>query len=75
MKVNHLGERYNMRWGGVLFTALGLIVMLLAGCKHGEQPPEEEETVLTVSSSAFQEKDRIPSMYSCQGEDVSPPLA
>jgi hypothetical protein len=31
--------------------------------------------VLTVSSSAFQEGDRIPSKYSCQGRDVSPPLA
>jgi len=75
MKVNHPGERHNIRWGGVLFTAFCLIVMLLAGCKNGEQPPEEEETILTVSSSAFQEKDRIPSKYSCQGEDVSPPLA
>jgi len=31
--------------------------------------------VLTVLSTAFQEGDRIPSKYSCEGQDISPPLA
>ena len=31
--------------------------------------------VLPVSSPAFQEGDRIPAKYTCQGQDVSPPLA
>ena len=31
--------------------------------------------VLSVSSAAFQEGERIPSKYTCQGQDVSPPLA
>ena len=31
--------------------------------------------VLSVSSTAFQEGDGIPSKYTCQGQDVSPPLA
>jgi Raf kinase inhibitor-like YbhB/YbcL family protein len=31
--------------------------------------------VLSMSSTAFQEGDRIPSKYTCQGQDVSPPLA
>jgi len=30
---------------------------------------------LTVLSSAFQEGDRIPTKYTCQGQDISPPLA
>ncbi len=30
--------------------------------------------VLTVSSSAFREGDKIPSKYTCEGEDVSPEL-
>ncbi|MBA7691192.1 hypothetical protein ES703_99733 [subsurface metagenome] len=30
---------------------------------------------LTVSSSAFQEGDVIPTEYTCEGQDVSPPLA
>jgi len=31
--------------------------------------------VLSVSSTAFQEGAKIPSKYTCQGQDVSPPIA
>ena len=31
--------------------------------------------VIPVSSPAFQEGDKVPTKYSCQGQDVSPPLA
>jgi len=31
--------------------------------------------VIPVSSPAFQEGDKIPTKYTCQGQDVSPPLA
>ena len=31
--------------------------------------------VLPVSSSAFREGDRIPTKYTCEGQDISPPLA
>ena len=30
---------------------------------------------MTLSSSAFQQNGHIPSKYTCEGEDVSPPLA
>ena len=30
--------------------------------------------VLAISSSVFQEGDRIPTKYTCDGQDVSPPL-
>jgi phosphatidylethanolamine-binding protein (PEBP) family uncharacterized protein len=30
---------------------------------------------MTLSSPAFQQNGRIPSKYTCEGEDVSPPLA
>lgn len=30
---------------------------------------------LSVSSTAFQEGERIPAKYTCQGQDISPPLA
>jgi len=72
-KVNYLGERYNLCRAGVFFTVLYLLATLLAGCEYGEQPLKEGEMALTVLSSAFQEGERIPSKYSCQGEDVSPP--
>jgi hypothetical protein len=59
----------------VLLTVLCLVVMLLVGCKYRERPLKEGEMALTVSSSAFKEGDRIPAKYTCQGQDVSPPLA
>lgn len=74
MTVNHLGERYNIGWTGILFMVVCLVVTLLVGCEHAEQPLKEGEMVLTVSSSAFQEGDRIPTKYTCQGQDISPPL-
>lgn len=39
-----------------------------------EEPTKEEEMVLRISSPAFQEGDTIPTKYTCQGQDVSPPL-
>jgi phosphatidylethanolamine-binding protein (PEBP) family uncharacterized protein len=31
--------------------------------------------VMTLNSPAFQQNGHIPSKYTCEGEDVSPPLA
>jgi hypothetical protein len=75
MTVNHLGRRYSIGWTGILLVAMCLIATLIVGCKHTEQPLKEGEMALTVLSSAFQEGDRIPSKYTCQGQDISPPLA
>lgn len=36
--------------------------------------PKEGEMELSVSSSVFQEGESIPANYSCQGQDISPPL-
>jgi len=53
-----------------------MLAALLAGCHHQEPAPAEEvEMTLTVSSSAFQEGDKIPTKYTCEGQDISPPLA
>src|SRR3989304_4067260 len=30
---------------------------------------------LTLTSSAFKQGDKIPSKYTCEGDDISPPLA
>lgn len=74
MKVNCLGERHNICWVAVLL-GLCLIVMSLVGCESGEQLLGGGEMVLSVSSTAFQDGDRIPSKYTCQGQDISPLLA
>lgn len=56
-----------------LILSAGLGFWLLAGCS---QPPTEEGVMtLSISSAAFKEGDRIPDKYTCDGQDVSPPLA
>jgi len=55
-----------MRLVFVLFFLSGV---LLAGCVK-----EKEEVMPLKVSSVFQEGERIPAKYTCEGEDVSPPL-
>ena len=75
MKASSHRQRSNLFRILVLLTALCLVAMLLASCGAGEQPPEEREMALFVTSTAFQEGDKIPDKYTCQGQDISPPLA
>ena len=56
------------------FPALGLA---LAGCGGGERvsgPPPPAPDRITVTSPAFRDGGRIPTKYSCDGQEVSPPL-
>ena len=75
MKADYPKKRHNMYRIVVLLQALFLIVVLLAGCESREPLPEAGETVLSVSSTAFQNGEGIPDNYTCQGQDISPPLA
>ncbi|MFC1991128.1 YbhB/YbcL family Raf kinase inhibitor-like protein [Chloroflexota bacterium] len=72
MKVSHLGKQCILLRVATLFTVAGLAIVSLLGCQHGEQPQKKGEMVLTVSSPAFRKGDKIPSKYTCEGEDVSP---
>jgi len=73
----------------VFFLLLGVSSLVMAGCEPEEVitpeeetilpaeeavMPETEEAVLSLSSSAFEEGEKIPVRYTCDGEDVSPPL-
>lgn len=58
----------------VLLTVFCFGVVLLVGCESRERLPKEGEMALLVSSPAFQGGERIPTKYTCQGQDVSPPL-
>jgi len=71
MKVNRLRERYNIFRGAILVTVLCVVVVLLAGCESREQPLEEGEMALSIWSPAFQEGGKIPTKYTCEGQDVS----
>ena len=55
-----------------------LILVVLAGLYAGQLSAQEKEAAMTafkLSSSAFGQNQSIPAKYSCEGEDVSPPLA
>lgn len=75
MKANSCYQRNNLFRILVLLTALCLVAMLLASCGVEGQPLEEGEMALSITSTAFEEGDKIPDKCTCQGEDISPPLA
>lgn len=78
-------RRLTRRWW--LLLAAGLLALAAVGCGAEEPETEEVENTmeteaaaegasdLALTSSAFGEGERIPERYTCDGEDVSPPLA
>ena len=73
MLVNYPNERCNIYRVAMLLAALCLVVTLLIGCGPGETPKVEGKK-LSLSSPEFQDGDKIPAKYICQGQDISPPL-
>lgn len=67
--------------GNGVAKALAIVVLFGAaftGCgddESGQDAPRTTRTTLGLSSSAFLDGSTIPSRYTCDGEDVSPPLA
>lgn len=61
----------------VLVVLAGAIVDLTAGCgRPAQQATTQEPTMtITVSSTAFPDGADIPRRYTCDGENVSPPLS
>jgi Raf kinase inhibitor-like YbhB/YbcL family protein len=49
--------------------------MLLAGCSSSGSHEVEAPMTISVTSPAFSDGDTIPQQYTCDGDDVSPPLA
>jgi Raf kinase inhibitor-like YbhB/YbcL family protein len=62
-----------------LFLTAILLPAVLTACGGTREPaagPEEQTAVkLELTSAAFQEGDTIPSRHTCDGPDLSPPLA
>ena len=57
--------------------SLGFIV-LLVGCKGNDAAPASEggpDMTIQITSTAFSEGGKIPRMYSCDDQNVSPPLS
>jgi Raf kinase inhibitor-like YbhB/YbcL family protein len=60
-------------------TRIATLVLALASLACARAPAAEEETTpmseINLESSAFAEGESIPTKYTCEGDDVSPPLA
>lgn len=54
--------------------AAGIAVLVLAGCS-GPAPGTPEETTMELTSEAFSEGGSIPVQHTCDGDNISPPLA
>jgi Raf kinase inhibitor-like YbhB/YbcL family protein len=64
---------------GRLSSIVAFAVLFATGCKKAgteeySRPEGERKMAITVTSTAFEEGGMIPSKYTCDGQDISPPL-
>lgn len=71
----HARRVQNCRVGS--FAVIGFVALLcVAGCGgNGGEVESTAPAAITVTSAAFAEGAPIPELYSCRGQNVSPPLA
>ncbi len=50
------------------------VILIALGACQGAEPTQEEAGEIQVESSAFEDGGTIPQRYTCDGEDLSPPL-
>ncbi len=62
------------RHGVALVFALALFTTGNGACNSENPPSREGVAMVRVTSSAFSEGNLIPALYTCEGNDVSPPL-
>jgi len=60
----------------LLYGTMFALALLVIACSRGEITPPEKGGMMTIQlvSPAFAEGAPIPAKYTCDGEDVSPPL-
>lgn len=58
-----------------LAVSLGLMVILAACARHPSSPTPSPEPTIALTSLAFQHGETIPEDYTCEGQNLSPPLA
>jgi Raf kinase inhibitor-like YbhB/YbcL family protein len=75
MKITRLCGNYTVRRIALWMTLLTIIAVGSASCTASEpELPDEGEMTLSLSSPVFQEGEDIPITYTCDGQDISPPL-
>ena len=52
-----------------------LFTILLSCVSHAAEPPKRETQPMKIESPAFSQLGEIPSRFTCDGSDVSPPLS
>jgi Raf kinase inhibitor-like YbhB/YbcL family protein len=57
----------------VVLVLFSIATVACAG--NAAEPQRETRTTLSLTSTAFKEGDKIPVKYTCDGKDISPPLA
>jgi len=75
MKVKWLCGGYTGRRVALWMTLLTIIAVGAVSCTVSEpELPDEGEMTLSLSSPVFQEGEGITITYTCDGQDISPPL-
>jgi Raf kinase inhibitor-like YbhB/YbcL family protein len=75
MKIMWLCGGYTGRRVALWMTLLTIIAVGAVSCTVSEPAlPEEGEMTLSLSSPIFQEGEDFPITYTCDGQDISPPL-
>lgn len=67
-----------MRRSGLILVSLVLLFVAISGCAaptpDETTPPGNSQAALTITSTAFAAGGNIPVEYTCQGQNISPPL-
>ena len=59
---------------GIIIVAIVSLIILFYS-RGGENSVQDNEPHMKIESSAFQNGETIPAKYTCDGEDINPPLA
>jgi hypothetical protein len=59
----------------VMLVAAGAATLLLLAADGRAPRAAAEESTMEITSSAFQHEAEIPKQYTCEGQDISPPLS
>jgi len=70
---------YPLPMKAALIAGFGVCLALLGACGDGAKPPAEtpspDVATFSLTSEAFGDDESIPARFTCDGENVSPPLA
>ena len=76
MGIKCLGNTSVSRRVVLLLALLSIILLTVVACgSKAPMPVKEAEVTLSLSGTAFKEGDQIPVKYTCDGQDISLPLA